>query len=307
MHKWPHSDKLYQSVSTSIQLKPTFLRKKTLSNTAQFCTLYAEQLLRAETNAQPCPRFLGRHEIDVQLRAKMLDWMVEVTSSYRFANKTYFDGVQIMDRYFEAEPEALPPARLHLIGVQCMLIASKMNEVFPLKTRTVFEKIGHRKLPLEDLLAMEERIMKRLDYHLNSWTFFDLAMLKLAEYHAYEEARRDAMGRLAGDEGTPEDRLKRLEELCAFICKHLVFEYDFLCENSMTAVAEACVKGVLEISGANSQPVCFFSSSPITLELAKQKVFKIMRRFKGNFNALGNIFRFTPEEVLTQVAEFSWN
>jgi hypothetical protein len=43
MHKWPNSDKLYQSVSTSIQLKPTFLRKKApLSNTAQFCTLYAD-------------------------------------------------------------------------------------------------------------------------------------------------------------------------------------------------------------------------------------------------------------------------
>jgi hypothetical protein len=32
-----------------------------------------------------------------------------------------------------------------------------------------------------------------------------------------------------------------------------------------------------------------------------------MRRFKGSFAQLGNIFRFTSDEVLTQVAEFSWN
>lgn len=30
----------------------------------------------------------------------MLDWMVEVTSSYKFSHKTYFDGVALMDRYF---------------------------------------------------------------------------------------------------------------------------------------------------------------------------------------------------------------
>jgi hypothetical protein len=67
-----------------------------------------------------------------------------------------------------------------------MLVASKMNEVYPLKIKTVFEKIGHRKLPMEDLVSMEEQIMKKLDYRLNSWTFFDLAMLKLSEFHAYE-------------------------------------------------------------------------------------------------------------------------
>jgi hypothetical protein len=33
----------------------------------------------------------------------MLDWMVEVIGSYKFTDKTYFDGIQIMDRYFEAE------------------------------------------------------------------------------------------------------------------------------------------------------------------------------------------------------------
>ncbi len=79
----------------------------------------------------------------------MLDWMVEVTSSYKFTNKSYFDGVQLMDRYFENEPESLLPVKLHIIGVQCMLIASKMEEVYPLKIRIVYEKIAHKKLPLD--------------------------------------------------------------------------------------------------------------------------------------------------------------
>ena len=42
-----------------------------------------------------------------------------------------------MDRYFNQELEAVYPTKLHIIGVQCMTIASKMNEVFPLKMKTV--------------------------------------------------------------------------------------------------------------------------------------------------------------------------
>lgn len=68
----------------------------------------------------------------------MLDWMVEVMGSYNFQHKTYFAGVDIMDRYFANSPEPLLPSQLHIIGVQSMFIATKMEEVFPLKTKTVF-------------------------------------------------------------------------------------------------------------------------------------------------------------------------
>jgi len=30
----------------------------------------------------------------------MLDWMIEVVNSYKFYPKTYFDGIQLMDKYF---------------------------------------------------------------------------------------------------------------------------------------------------------------------------------------------------------------
>ena len=33
------------------------------------------------------------HKIDGTLRARMLDWMVEVMGSYNFTHKTYFAGI----------------------------------------------------------------------------------------------------------------------------------------------------------------------------------------------------------------------
>jgi len=57
--------------------------------------------LNSLLNYQIPSKFLENHKIDSGLRARMLDWMVEVMTSYKFSHKSYFAGVQIMDRYFE--------------------------------------------------------------------------------------------------------------------------------------------------------------------------------------------------------------
>ena len=84
----------------------------------------------------------------------MLDWMIEVISSYKFTPKTYFTAVQLMDRYFKAEDQRLPITKLHIIGVVTMLIATKMDEVYPLKIKTVYEKIVHKKIDKSEIVDM---------------------------------------------------------------------------------------------------------------------------------------------------------
>lgn len=118
----------------------------------------------------------------------MLDWMIEVTSSYKFTPKTYFTGVQIMDRYFKAEDQRLPITKLHITGVVAMLIATKMDEVYPLKIKTVYDKIVHKKIEKREIVDTEARISEKLGFVLNAWTFYDLALLKLHEnWHVKNE------------------------------------------------------------------------------------------------------------------------
>lgn len=45
--------------------------------------------------------FLKKHEIDHGLRSRMVDWMVEVLTSYKCSNRTFFKTVDLMDRYFQ--------------------------------------------------------------------------------------------------------------------------------------------------------------------------------------------------------------
>lgn len=164
-----------------------------------------------------CRHFLDGHKIDGALRARMLDWMVEVMVSYKFQHKTYFAGVEIMDRYFQEEKETVLPSSLHIIGVNSMLIASKMEEVYPLKIRTVFEKIAHKKIHMQDLINMEAKISKVLNFELITSTVYDLACLKIVEY-LRSERLYDAL----------EGSLKEIEGVLSCLGKYMVYNYDLV-------------------------------------------------------------------------------
>lgn len=68
----------------------------------------------------------------------MLDWMTEVTCSYKFDVKSYFDGVLYLDKYLKAKEETVEPYELHCLGIASMLLSSKQNEVCPLNIDTVY-------------------------------------------------------------------------------------------------------------------------------------------------------------------------
>lgn len=43
--------------------------------------------------------FLKYHKVSKTLRAKMVDWMIEVLCSYKCKNQTFFLAVNYLDRY----------------------------------------------------------------------------------------------------------------------------------------------------------------------------------------------------------------
>ncbi len=51
-----------------------------------------------------------------------------------------------MDRYLAKVGSAKEIGYLHILGVACMFIASKYEDIYPLKMKMVFEKIAHKKL-----------------------------------------------------------------------------------------------------------------------------------------------------------------
>jgi hypothetical protein len=113
------------------------------------------------------------------LRARMIDWMIEVLTNFKCDDLTFFLAVSIMDRFFKNSPNVLQVADLHIIGVTSMFLASKYEDIYPLKMKTVYEKIGHGKLEVATIKKLELEIMKVIDYKIHAPVVLDFLKVYL--------------------------------------------------------------------------------------------------------------------------------
>lgn len=128
--------------------------------------------------------FLENHKITQRMRTRMTDWMIEVLSNYNCDDLTYFESVNIMDRYFkecEKRKKELIPEDLHLIGVTSMFISSKYHDIRPLRLKTVQEKIAHGKLSCDDIKNKEDEISRFLNYSFGLPTMWDFITIFIEE------------------------------------------------------------------------------------------------------------------------------
>lgn len=124
------------------------------------------------------------HEVTKEYRTKMTDWMVEVCSSFKCSKRTYFVAVQIFDKYLtrihKHQGKVLKNKDVHSIGVTCIFLGSKFEDLEPLDSKKVSEKIAHRAIPSRDILKREAEFLNLFDFELDFITHYDF-------YHTYKE------------------------------------------------------------------------------------------------------------------------
>ena len=128
--------------------------------------------------------YLNNHKITERMRTRMVDWMIEVLTNYHCDESTYFESINLMDRYFkqcEIKKQILEPAELHLIGVTSMFIASKYQDIYPLRLKIVQDKIAHNKLTCKEIKEKEDEIMRYLNYNIGLPTMWDFITIFLEE------------------------------------------------------------------------------------------------------------------------------
>lgn len=59
----------------------------------------------------------------------MIDWMIEVLTNFKCEDQTFFLAVSLMDRYLQKSSVKHEVSELHLLGVTCMFIASKYEDI----------------------------------------------------------------------------------------------------------------------------------------------------------------------------------
>ncbi|GJQ67392.1 hypothetical protein Trydic_g5086 [Trypoxylus dichotomus] len=103
-----------------------------------------------------------------RMRAILLDWIMEVCEVYRLRRTTYYLAVDYIDRYLTLKP-AVPKTQLQLLGVSCLFIAAKLEEIYPPKL-SEFSYVCDGACTETEILACEILLLNTLQWDVNPMT-----------------------------------------------------------------------------------------------------------------------------------------
>lgn len=110
-------------------------------------------------------KYLERQEeLSVNMRAVLVDWMVEVQENFELNHETLYLAVKLVDRFLCLAP-GCPKARLQLVGATALFVACKFDERCPPSVRD-FLYICDDAYSHVELIGMEVKLLKVLDYDL---------------------------------------------------------------------------------------------------------------------------------------------
>jgi cyclin B len=110
----------------------------------------------------------------------MVDWMIQVFRVIDRSNeKTFFLAVNLLDRFFQAasaEGRVLLKSELHKYGLTCILIASKLEDVYTITMEEITVEAGHGRVKPHHIVEAENDLCKTLQFKLYSPTLYEEAV-----------------------------------------------------------------------------------------------------------------------------------
>jgi len=199
------------------------------------------------------------------MRAKMVDWIIEVLANFNCRDETFFLAINLMDRhlcntkrylFFRNEKmmffinRSINPDELHLIGITSMFIASKYEEIMPMKLSVLCEKAGYGTFTKEDIKDKEVEILESVGFDVMGPNLFSFVQLIANKLNVKEQMN-------------PHQVLV-FNDLMSYMSKMVTYEYAIVknAKNSLLAAAVSLV--------------CF----------------KLFEQIEHNFNIAINVFLF---------------
>lgn len=85
----------------------------------------------------------------------MLDWLVEVTTAFKCSDRTYYLATILFDEFLRKFPEKLENKDVHGVGIASLYLASKYEDIHPLSSEVISEKIAHGAFSEENIKRRE--------------------------------------------------------------------------------------------------------------------------------------------------------
>ena len=132
-------------------------------------------LISLEREYAPDSEYLATSQshINAEMRAILIDWMMEVCSDYGLKRETFHFATNYVDRYLNSVP-GVAKKELQLVGASALFIAAKNEEVRLPKVKD-FAKSCDGAYTAEQILEFEIKMLKALNWlltppTLNNWT-----------------------------------------------------------------------------------------------------------------------------------------
>ncbi|KAF7350463.1 Cyclin N-terminal domain-containing protein [Mycena venus] len=122
-------------------------------------------LKQIELTTMPNPNYMASQtELAWKMRGVLNDWLIQLHVRFRLLPETLFLCVNIIDRFLSARVVSL--AKLQLVGVTCMFIASKFEEVVA-PSVLQFQEVADSSYTEAEILQAERYVLKTLDWNLS--------------------------------------------------------------------------------------------------------------------------------------------
>ena len=111
-----------------------------------------------------------QNDINEQMRAILIDWLIEVHYRFSLKNETLFQTVWIIDTFLSYKQ--ITRAKLQLLGIASLLISCKFQEIYYPQLKE-FIDITDGAYEKNELIEMENNILKILNFNIVSPTSND--------------------------------------------------------------------------------------------------------------------------------------
>lgn len=113
----------------------------------------------------PNPNYMeNQKELAWKMRGILMDWLIQVHSRFKLLPETLYLAVNLIDRFLSARVVSL--AKLQLVGVSCMFVASKVEETVAPSVKN-FIYCADSSYTEAEILQAEKYILKTIDWNLS--------------------------------------------------------------------------------------------------------------------------------------------
>ncbi|OXB84791.1 UNVERIFIED_CONTAM: hypothetical protein H355_015913 [Colinus virginianus] len=156
-------------------------RRANVNNVPDYVSDIHTYLREMEVKCKPKIGYMKKQpDITNNMRAILVDWLVEVGEEYKLQNETLHLAVNYIDRFLSSM--SVLRGKLQLVGTAAMLLASKFEEIYPPEVAE-FVYITDDTYNKKQVLRMEHLILKVLSFDLAAPTINQF----LTQYFLHEQ------------------------------------------------------------------------------------------------------------------------